>query len=196
MGLIGLAHCILFAWLDNLGHTLFAFWHKDSIGAVLSEINVVHSISHGQMHKELMAIMHVSVGGDSLQAFWFSIDYKTGIQDELQSTLPNLNSHKSNNCLSWRFLSPLSQGFSQDFRIGCPKNTNLGCIGCPIPFYPIALYTNNMDIRVSKIDNRASKRTPLWLKAFSFLYFPLLLTPHKSSFQKISAVSSVPMDLT
>ena len=35
------------------------------------------------------------------------------------------------------------QGFSQDFRIGC--------IGCPIPFHPIALYTKIMDNRVSKI---------------------------------------------
>ena len=53
----------------------------------------------------------------------------------------------------------VKQGFSQDFRIWY-KNTNLGWIGCPIPFHPIALYTKNMDIRVSKISIRVSKWHP------------------------------------
>ena len=35
-----------------------------------------------------------------------------------------------------------------------------GWIGCPIPFHPIALYTKNMDSRVSKISKRVSKRHP------------------------------------
>ena len=39
--------------------------------------------------------------------------------------------------------------------------------GCPIPFHPVALCTKNIhvDIRVSKISNRVSKRHPdtLWL---------------------------------
>ena len=39
----------------------------------------------------------------------------------------------------------IKQGFSQDFRTACP-----------IPFHPIALHTQNMEIRVSKIINRGS----------------------------------------
>ena len=41
------------------------------------------------------------------------------------------------------------QGFSQDFRIACPKIHIWGELG-PIPFRPIPLYTKNIDIRMSK----------------------------------------------
>ena len=53
-----------------------------------------------------------------------------------------------------------AQGFSQYFRIGRPKIHIWGELGVPILFHPIALYTQNMDIRVSKIRNRVSKRHP------------------------------------
>ena len=43
--------------------------------------------------------------------------------------------------------------------LGVQKYTFGGEFG-PIPFHPIALYTKDMDIRVSKISNRVSKRHP------------------------------------
>ena len=55
---------------------------------------------------------------------------------------------------------PPHPGFSHDFRIGCPKYT----FGVNWVFIPLHHYTKNMDIRLSKISNRVSKRhmdTPL-----------------------------------
>ena len=74
--------------------------------------------------------------------------------------------HKKSTGLILRLSSPSIQGFSQDFRIGCPKIRIWGELGVPILFHPIALYTKNMNFRVSKISNRVSKdtQTPLWLK--------------------------------
>ena len=40
------------------------------------------------------------------------------------------------------------------------KNTHLGELDVPIPYYPIVLYTKNVDIMVSKISNMVSKRHP------------------------------------
>ena len=48
-------------------------------------------------------------------------------------------------------------GLWPGFQYWVSKDTHLGWIGCPILFHPIALYTKNMDIRVSKISNRVSK---------------------------------------
>ena len=51
------------------------------------------------------------------------------------------------------------QRFSQDIIIGCPNIHIWGELGVQFLINPIALY-KNMDIRVSKISNRVSKRHP------------------------------------
>ena len=54
------------------------------------------------------------------------------------------------------------QGFSQDFRIGCPKIHIWGELGVKYSnsFSSHCIIQKNMDSRVSKISNRVSKRHP------------------------------------
>ena len=84
---------------------------------------------------------------------------KVNFQQLLSSTLSD-SMAKQRWYININFMIYPSQGFSQYFRIGCPKIHIWGdWIGCPTPFHPIALHTKSMDIRASKFSNRVSEKT-------------------------------------
>ena len=74
-----------------------------------------------------------------------------------------INTGCSQNQISYSIVHTITvvQGYSQDFRIGCPKIHVCGELGVQFCFIPLHYTQKNMDIiRVSKFSIRVSKRHP------------------------------------